>query len=589
VHSGSVSAIYCVCLYRVWPVDIHRSLRFGRLVRLDRHGDCSLRRVLALLAVQQVRVLVLVLVVLRKHHIQNQRNKPRDYKARRHDQLDGINQAGQAAVVARVRKHIRKPVRHQRRAHAHRKRRRQDKPVAARKRHQRDDADAGDGHAREQKRRHAAQHRRRDGDQRGGKLGEHAHDDQEEAAAVARLAVCAARQRDDAVVLRKRRHGRDGAQPREQPVEAVGEHAAADARVKGLALDVQPRHVARGGDVADGLHHEHHVQRQQRQDERRVDLERERLDPDERRGRRGADGRGVKVAARRGDDAADQQAQNHGAGLHDGRAEALAQDDGEEHQEAEPDVLRAAPGERVRRGCVGAERSRRGVGVARALAAGPVFEPAADQADSDQQHRRAGDERREDALQQGDGHEREPDLEQRAETRRAQDGAVAAGAGELGAGGVGGTVARRVHLGQRVLGDGQRRERRAAHGDQARADVVGRAPDAEARDLDQRQDARDDQRRRHEVLGCFAVKAGRAGDGEGGGDYYSGQFLSSCFLSSCTARESARDVPPASMASACCSPSRNASRRGILSCRPKKGARLRDFFINGRLGRKRCA
>jgi hypothetical protein len=47
------------------------------------------------------------------------------------------------------------------------------------------------------------------------------------------------------------------------------------------------------------------------------------------------DARAVKVAARAGDDAAHEQAEDDAGRLHDGGAEALAEDDGEEDGEAE--------------------------------------------------------------------------------------------------------------------------------------------------------------------------------------------------------------------------------------------------------------
>ena len=46
-------------------------------------------------------------------------------------------------------------------------------------------------------------------------------------------------------------------------------------------------------------------------------------------------------------------------------------------------------------------------------------------------------------------------------------------------------------------------------------------------------------------------------------------------------------IMPANMARACWSPSSRARNTGILSLRPKKGGTLSDFFMNGRLGRKR--
>jgi hypothetical protein len=48
-------------------------------------------------------------------------------------------------------------------------------------------------------------------------------------------------------------------------------------------------------------------------------------------------------------------------------------------------------------------------------------------------------------------------------------------------------------------------------------------------------------------------------------------------------------ITPANILSACWKPSSAARRRGIESLRPKKGAGLVDFVINGRFGLKRNA
>ena len=180
-------------------------------------------------------------------------------------------------------------------------------------------------------------------------------------------------------------------------------------------LHVEAGHVACGGDVADGFHHQDDVDGHQGQDDGRVDAEGEGLDPDEGDGGRGVDARGGEVARRARDDAADQEADDHGAGLHDGAAEAFAEDDGHEDGEAEPDVLGAAPGEGVRRPDLRAD----GVGTAGwprdaaggAGPAGPVLEAALDQSDPDEHDGGAGDERREDALQDRGLREGEADFE----------------------------------------------------------------------------------------------------------------------------------------------------------------------------------
>ena len=133
-----------------------------------------------------------------------------------------------------------------------------------------------------------------------------------------------------------------------------------DARVEELAFDLEARHVARGGDVADGFHHEDDVDGHEREDDGCVDAQGERLDPDEGDGGRGVNAGSGEVACGARDDAADQEADDDGARLHDGAAEAFAEDDGHKDGEAQTDVFGAAPGEGV--GC--ADLGTDGVGTA---------------------------------------------------------------------------------------------------------------------------------------------------------------------------------------------------------------------------------
>ena len=125
-------------------------------------------------------------------------------------------------IAPLVRKHVREPIGHQDGAEAQRRARGQDEAVPARKGDGGDDADARDGDGGEEEGRQAAEYGVRDRDERGGELGEDAHDDEEEAGAVARLAVRAARQGDDTVVLGEGGHGGDGAEGGDEAIEAVG-------------------------------------------------------------------------------------------------------------------------------------------------------------------------------------------------------------------------------------------------------------------------------------------------------------------------------------------------------------------------------
>ena len=319
-------------------------------------------------------------------------------------------------VVPLVREHVREPVGDQDGTETEGQGRRQDEPIAPRERHGRDDADARDGHGAEQEGRQAAEDRVGDRDQGRGELGEDAHDEEEEAGRVAGFAVRAAGQGDDAVVLGEGGHGRDGAEAGDQAVEAVGEDAALDAGVEESAFDFESRHVAGGGDVADCFHHEDDVHRHEREDDGRVDAQWECLDPDERDGGRCVDARCGEVACRTGDDASDQETDDHGARLHDGTAEAFAEDDGHEDGEAETDVFGTAPWEGV--GCANLRAD--GVGTAgwagdAAWSSGsacPVLETALDQSNADEHDGRASDEWREDPLQYRRFGKRKADLEQ---------------------------------------------------------------------------------------------------------------------------------------------------------------------------------
>ena len=204
-----------------------------------------------------------MLNLLLQHQVQKHGHEPREREPRFADQGDGVVEARQRPVVARVGENVFEPVGHERGAEAEGQRRGEDEPVAPGEGHGGDDADAGDADGGEEEGRHAAQDGRRDGDEGGGEFGEDAHDEQEEAAGVAGLAVGASRQGDDAVVLREGGERGDGQEAGEEAVDAVGEDAALDAGVEEFAFDLEAGDFAGGGDVADGFHHEDDVDGQQ--------------------------------------------------------------------------------------------------------------------------------------------------------------------------------------------------------------------------------------------------------------------------------------------------------------------------------------
>jgi hypothetical protein len=155
---------------------------------------------------------------------------------------------------------------------------------------------------------HASKNGTRDGDKSSGKFGKDAHDDEEEATRVTGLAVGAAGQRNDTIVLRKSGHRGQRAQRRQQTVDTIGEDAALDARLIDRALDLHTGEIACGGNVADGLGRADDVDGEDRQDQRSIDAQREGVHPDEGGDRGGVDAGGAEVACCGGDNASDQEA-----------------------------------------------------------------------------------------------------------------------------------------------------------------------------------------------------------------------------------------------------------------------------------------
>lgn len=195
------------------------------------------------------------------------------------------------------------------------------------------------------------------------------------------------------------------------------------------------------------------------------------MHPDETRDRRRINPRTIEIPTCRGDDTPNKQTYNNSRALHDRRAKALAQDDRDEDEEAEPDELRAAPGQGPGGVDVGAEGEETCLGPAFAVvrAAGPVREAGSDELDADEEDGGARDEGREDALEELGRGERHEDFEQGADALSAEDGAVALGAGQGVAVGVRRAVAVGVHLAKGAGGDGNGGEGGTDDGDQASA------------------------------------------------------------------------------------------------------------------------
>lgn len=422
---------------------------------------------------------------------------------------DGVEEPAEALVVALVGEDVVEPGWDQGGAQASDQGAREDKSVSSGHWGGGNDADTGDGDRGEQEGGHSTEHGLRDGSECGSKLGEDAHDDEEEATEVACSSVGTLCDGDDTVVLGKRGHGGTGEQVGEQAVEAVGQHTALDSGVVHFALHLEPGHIAGCGDVPDGLHHQHDVGGQHGQHSRAVDFQLEGLDPEKSGSWGRLDARLVKVATRGGNNAPNEQPHNDGTRLHDRGAPFLAHDDDDEHQEPQANELSRAVLERFGSG-------RAGTQLANAPgAADPVLEARGDERDADEQHDGARDERREHLLEDGWRDEGEENLEQRADGACREDASVAVRAGQVSAVRRDGALAVLVHERDGLGDDGDGGEGGAHDRDEPRADVVLCAQDVEAGDLHQGQDARGDEGRGHEVLCGVVREVCDRGDDEG--------------------------------------------------------------------------
>ncbi|KAG7935537.1 hypothetical protein KL934_002096 [Ogataea polymorpha] len=200
-----------------------------------------------------------VVWLLRQEEVENDANEAGDGEAGLHDENNGVEKAGERVVVAVIREDVVEPVGEQRGAEAEHERAREHKAVSSGEGGGGDDFKTGNGHGREQEGGHAAKHGFRNGDERGGEFRENPHHNQEKTAPVTNGSGGALGDGDDTVVLRKGGHRRHGHQRGDDAVDSVCEDTALDARFVVGALDVGAGHVARGGDVADGLHHEHDI------------------------------------------------------------------------------------------------------------------------------------------------------------------------------------------------------------------------------------------------------------------------------------------------------------------------------------------
>lgn len=227
------------------------------------------------------------------------------------------------------------------------------------------------------------------------------------------------------------------------------------------------------------------------------------MDPDKGGGWSLVDTGSVEVAACSSNDTADQQADNDGTGLHDWRPPLFTDNDGEVDEETETDELGGPPSVTFSAG-----------GADTAGTTDKVLETRLDQGDSDQEDDGAGDDRREEALQDLGRHEGEGDFQETTDAGGGDHGTVTVGTGKLGAVGGGWTEAGLVHHREALGDDGDGGEGGSHDGKQARADVVRGEGDLEPGDLDAGEEAGHHEGDGDQVLGVEGVQVGVTGDQE---------------------------------------------------------------------------
>lgn len=196
---------------------------------------------------------LLVFDFLGKDEIEDDSNEGDDGETRLHDELDGIVEAEEGAVVTTIGENVAKPRRNHGSAETKGETCSQDEPITAGKWHGRDNSNTRDRDGGEEEGRHSTENSAGNGYERGSKLGEDTHYDQPEAASIASLAISAAGKRDDTVVLGESGHGSDSAQSSNYTVESISQDTTLDTRVEKLAVDWETGDIASRSDVANRL------------------------------------------------------------------------------------------------------------------------------------------------------------------------------------------------------------------------------------------------------------------------------------------------------------------------------------------------
>jgi hypothetical protein len=146
----------------------------------------------------------LIFNLFRQDQIQDETQESSYGEPSLHNELNGVEEAHKSGIVAFVGEYVAEPSWDQCGTKTQRHRRSQNEAVPASERDCADNSDTGHGDRRKEEGCHPAQHAARNCNQRRRKLGENAHDDEEEAATVTGLAIGALGEGDDAVVLSER-------------------------------------------------------------------------------------------------------------------------------------------------------------------------------------------------------------------------------------------------------------------------------------------------------------------------------------------------------------------------------------------------
>lgn len=382
----------------------------------------------------------IVISLLRQDEVKNHAGNSADGEASRHDERDGIEESGKRLVVALIGEDLVEVLGDKGRTVSKSETGRENKSRSAVEgvAGSSNNGHAGDGNSAEEERGHSAEDWGGNRDEGSSKLGKDSHDDEEEAAHVTSLAIGAASEGNDTVVLSKARHGSHGHESRQAAGDTVSEDTTLDARFVDLAVDFEARHITGGRDIANSFGGKNDIDSNDGQDQRPINTERECLDPDEGGNRSTVNAGTIKVASGSGNDAANEEANDDRSRLHDGGAESFAENDGDKDGESQTKILRRTPGKSMRSvdgGALGEDAdSCIGTGAGTS-STHPVVESALDELDTDEHDGGAGDDGREHAQQHARRDEGHEDFDKGTDSAGTEEGTVSFRARELGSSG----------------------------------------------------------------------------------------------------------------------------------------------------------